>query len=152
MKDRGRKGGEIKGKETNKHVSTVVHVHVHTTNIKKSTCIVCTCWKTYIVVSMHNYMYRYYINIHVPVCTCMSNSLLHGKFHVRIKYVSENVIKIVTIFGKSMGYYNTGYFSKIGLFFKIAITQKALVGISPNFLYSIRTSICIRKYNKNWGG
>ena len=34
----------------------------------------------------------------------------------------------------------------------MTITQKFLVGISSNFLHSIRTSICIRKYNKNWGG
>ena len=34
------------------------------------------------------------------------------------------------------------------MFFKMAITQKLLVGISSNFLHSIRTSICIRKCNK----
>ena len=47
--------------------------------------------------------------------------------------------------------YSTGYFSKISQFFKMAITRKILVGISSNFLHSIRTSICIRKCNKNWG-
>ena len=52
--------------------------------------------------------------------------------------------------GKGMGH-STGYFSEIGRFFKMAITQKLLVGISSNFLHSIRTSICIRKCNKNWG-
>ena len=33
----------------------------------------------------------------------------------------------------------------------MAITRKILVGISSNFLHSIRTSNCIRKCNKNWG-
>ena len=47
--------------------------------------------------------------------------------------------------------YSTGYFSDFGIFFKTAITRKVLVGISSNFLHSIRTSICIRKCNKNWG-
>ena len=32
----------------------------------------------------------------------------------------------------------------------MAITQKFEVGISSNFLYSIRTSICIRKCDKNF--
>ena len=32
-----------------------------------------------------------------------------------------------------------------------SLTQKIEVGISSNFLYSIITSICIRKCNKNWG-
>ena len=41
--------------------------------------------------------------------------------------------------------YSTGFFSKIGSFFKMAITHEILVGISSNFLQSIRTSICIRK-------
>ena len=47
--------------------------------------------------------------------------------------------------------YSTGYFSKIGQFFKMVITGKIEVGISSNFLHSIRTSICIRKCNKNFG-
>ena len=47
--------------------------------------------------------------------------------------------------------YSTGYFSKIGSFYKMAITRKFELGISSNFLYSIRTSICIRKCNKNLG-
>ena len=51
---------------------------------------------------------------------------------------------------KSMGY-STGKFSKIGQFFKMAITQKIEVGISSNFLHSISTSMCIRKCNKNFG-
>ena len=50
---------------------------------------------------------------------------------------------------KSMGY-STGIFSKIGQFFKMAITWKIEVGISWNFLHSISTSICIRKCNKNF--
>ena len=44
--------------------------------------------------------------------------------------------------------YSTGNFSEIGLFFKMAITQKFEVGISSNFLHSIRTSIYIRKCKK----
>ena len=47
--------------------------------------------------------------------------------------------------------YSTGYFSDFGIFLKIAITLKFQVGITSNFLHSIRTSICIRKCNKNWG-
>ena len=50
---------------------------------------------------------------------------------------------------KSMGY-STGYFSENGSFLKMVITWKIEVGISSNFLHSIRTSICIRKCNKNW--
>ena len=46
--------------------------------------------------------------------------------------------------------YSTGYFSENGSFFKMAITQKIEVGISSNFVHSIRTSICIRKSNKNF--
>ena len=34
----------------------------------------------------------------------------------------------------------------------MAITQKDLIGISSNFLHSIRTSKCMIKCNKNWGG
>ena len=33
----------------------------------------------------------------------------------------------------------------------MVITQKIEVGISSNFVHSIRTSICIRKCNKNFG-
>ena len=44
--------------------------------------------------------------------------------------------------------YSTGYFSEIGQFLKMAITQKFELRISSNFLHSIRTSICIRKCNK----
>ena len=47
--------------------------------------------------------------------------------------------------------YSPCFFSKIGLFFKMLITQKFQVGISSNFLYSIRTSMCIWKCNKNFG-
>ena len=47
--------------------------------------------------------------------------------------------------------YSTGKFSEIGSFFKMAITQKFEYRISLNFLHSIRTSICIRKSNKNFG-
>ena len=48
-------------------------------------------------------------------------------------------------------YYSTVYFSKIGSFLEMLITQKIFVGNSSNFPHSIRTSICIRKCNKNWG-
>ena len=48
--------------------------------------------------------------------------------------------------------YSTGYFSEIGSFLKMVITKKFELGIGSNFLHSIRTSICIRKCNKNWGG
>ena len=41
-----------------------------------------------------------------------------------------------------------GTFLKFGVE-KMVITQKIEVGISSNFLHSIRTSICIRKCNKN---
>ena len=44
--------------------------------------------------------------------------------------------------------YSTGNFSEIGRFLKLAITGKFEVGISSNFLPSIRTSIYIRKCNK----
>ena len=47
--------------------------------------------------------------------------------------------------------YSTGYFSEIGPFLQMAITQKIEVGISSNFLHSIRTSICIRKVIKIGG-
>ena len=46
--------------------------------------------------------------------------------------------------------YSTGKFSEIGSFLKMDITQKFELGISSNFLHSIRTSMCIRKCNKNW--
>ena len=68
---------------------------------------------------------------------------------------SKNVIKIGgdfgAIFWKKAWAIVQGIFSEIGSFFKMAITQKVLVGISSNFLHSIGTSICIRKFNKNWG-
>ena len=50
---------------------------------------------------------------------------------------------------KSMGY-STGYFSKFWRFLKMAVTRKIEVGINSNLLHSISTSICIRKYNKNF--
>ena len=46
--------------------------------------------------------------------------------------------------------YSLCFFSKIGHFFKMLITQKIEVGISSNFLHSISTSICIRKCDKNF--
>ena len=47
--------------------------------------------------------------------------------------------------------YSTGYFSDFGIFLKMAVALKFELGISPNFLQSMRTSICIRKCNKNLG-
>ena len=47
--------------------------------------------------------------------------------------------------------YSTGKFSETGSFLKMVITRKFELGISSNFLHSIRTSICIRKCNKNFG-
>ena len=44
--------------------------------------------------------------------------------------------------------YSTGNFSKIDQFLKMVITRKIELGISSNFLHSIRTSICIRKCDK----
>ena len=52
---------------------------------------------------------------------------------------------------KAWAIYSTGYFLEIDQFLKMALTQKFLVRISSNFLHSIRTSICIRKCDKNWG-
>ena len=54
----------------------------------------------------------------------------------------------VHVLQKAMGYCST---ARVFSFFKMLITQKVLVGISSNFLHSIRASICIRKCNKNWG-
>ena len=47
--------------------------------------------------------------------------------------------------------YSTGKFSEIGSFFKMALTRKFELEMSSNFLHNIRTSICIRKCNKNFG-
>ena len=44
--------------------------------------------------------------------------------------------------------YSAGYFSENDSFLKLAITRKIEVGISSNFLHSIRTSICIRNVIK----
>ena len=46
--------------------------------------------------------------------------------------------------------YSTGIFLDFGSFFKMAVTRKIEVGIGSNLLYSISTSICIRKCNKNF--
>ena len=48
---------------------------------------------------------------------------------------------------KSMGY-STGYFSEIGWFLKMVITQKFELGIGSKFLHNMRTSMCIWKCNK----
>ena len=80
-----------------------------------------------------------------------SNFLYRIKTSICIRKYNKNWGSFQSQFlEKSMGY-NTGHFSEIGSFFKMAITQKIEVGISSNFPYSIRTSICIRKCNKNWG-
>ena len=82
----------------------------------------------------------------------ISSNFLHNiRTSICIRKCNKNLRWFLSHFSeKSMGY-STGKFSEIGSFFKMAITQKFEVGISSNFLHSIRTSICIRKYNKNWG-
>ena len=47
--------------------------------------------------------------------------------------------------------YSLRYFSDFWSFLKMAVTRKIEVGMSSNFLHSIRTSICIIKCNKIWG-
>ena len=81
----------------------------------------------------------------------ISSNFLHSiRTSICIRKRNKNFLHFRSHFlEKSMGY-STGYFSEIGSFFKIAITRKILVGISSNFLHSIRTSICIRKCNKNF--
>ena len=44
--------------------------------------------------------------------------------------------------------YSTGNFSEISPFLKMTITQKIELGISSNFLCSIRTPTCIRKMSE----
>ena len=81
----------------------------------------------------------------------ISSNFLHSiRTSICIRKCDKNFLHFLSHFlEKSMGY-STGYFSEIGQFFKIAITQKIEVGISSNFLHSIRTSICIRKCDKNF--
>ena len=79
----------------------------------------------------------------------ISSNFLHS---IRTSICIRKCNKFFCDFGaifleKSMGY-STGYFSVIGRFLKMAITQKFELRISSNFLHSIRTSICIRKCNK----
>ena len=72
-------------------------------------------------------------------------------------YVSEKVIKLGDDFGaifwkKAWGINNLVYFSKIGVFYKMLITIKLFDGNSSNCVHnSIKTSICIKKCNINWG-
>ena len=44
-----------------------------------------------------------------------------------------------------------GIFQNLAYIVKNGHNSIVLVGISSNFLQSIRTSMCIRKCNKNWG-
>ena len=53
-------------------------------------------------------------------------------------------------FEKTMGY-SLGYFTEFWCFLKMAVTWKFEFRITSNFLHSIRTSMCIRKCNKNFG-
>ena len=77
-----------------------------------------------------------------------SNFLYSIRTSICIRKCNKNFLHFWSHFlEKSMGY-STGNFSNIGRFFKMAITQKILAGISSNFLHSISTSICIRKCNK----
>ena len=79
----------------------------------------------------------------------ISSIFLHSiSTSICIRKCNKNFWRIQSHFlKKSMGY-STGYFSEIGQFLKMAITQIIEVGISSNFLHSISTSICIRKCNK----
>ena len=84
----------------------------------------------------------------------ISSNFLHSiRTSICIRKCNKNWGPILShFFEKSMGYIVQGNFQKLAHFLKMAITQKLLVGISSNFLHSIRTSICIRKCNKNRGG
>ena len=44
-----------------------------------------------------------------------------------------------------------GIFQNLAYIVKNGYNSIVLVGISSNFLQSLRTSMCIRKCNKNWG-
>ena len=81
----------------------------------------------------------------------ISSNFLHSiRTSICIRKCDKNFLHFRSHFlEKSMGY-STGYFSENGPFFKIAITQKFELRISSNFLHSIRTSICIRKCDKNF--
>ena len=81
----------------------------------------------------------------------ISSNFLHSiRTSICIRKYNKNFLRFRSHFlEKNMGY-STGYFSEIGPFLKMAITQKFELRISSNFLHSIRTSICIRKYNKNF--
>ena len=81
----------------------------------------------------------------------ISSNFLHSiRISICIRKCNKNFLHFWSHFlEKSMGY-STGHFSKIGRFLKMVITQKIQVGISSNFLHSIRISICIRKCNKNF--
>ena len=85
----------------------------------------------------------------------ISSNFLHTKCSISTSICIRKCNKIFGdfrfIFWKKSMDYSTGYFSEMGSFFKMAITQKFELGISSNFPYSIRTSICIRKCNKNGG-
>ena len=81
----------------------------------------------------------------------ITSNLLHSiRTSICIRKCNKNFWRFRSHFlEKSMGY-STGIFSKIGRFFKMAITRKIEVGITSNLPHSIRTSICIRKCNKNF--
>ena len=82
----------------------------------------------------------------------ISSNFLHSlKTSICIRKCNKNLGWFRSHFSEKIMGYSTGKFSEIGSFFKMAITQKFEVGISSNFLQSIRTSICIRKCNKNLG-
>ena len=82
----------------------------------------------------------------------ISSNFLHGiRTSICIRKCNENGGLFWSQFLEITMGYSLCFFSKIGLFLKMLITPKMFVGISPNFLHSIRTSVCIRKCNKNWG-
>ena len=68
-----------------------------------------------------------------------------------IRKCNKNGGDFLAIFWKKAWATVQGIFLEFGPFLKMAITRKFELGISSNFLHSIRTSICIRKCNKNWG-
>ena len=82
----------------------------------------------------------------------ISSNFLHSiRTSMCIRKCNKNFWSFRSHFLEKSMVYSTGKFSEIGSFFKMVITRKFEAGISSNFLYSIRTSICIRKCNKNCG-
>ena len=98
----------------------------------------------FIICNFSCFIYMYY------VCTRTSILCMHV-------HLFENVKNFWVISGPIFIKESIGYtlFQKIGSFFKMLVTQKLFAVNRSSFLHSIRTSICIRKCNKNlekfWG-